>query len=60
MGMNWSRGKTSDFQVHILEACDKRNDEWFSCILARFENVKELRVIDVIYHICNINYKAHR
>ena len=40
--------QTLDFQVHVLEACDKRDDEWSNCICARFENVKDLYVIYVI------------
>ena len=52
--------QTFDFQVHVLKACDKGYGEWSSCIRVRFENFKDLYVIDVINHISSRKFKAHR
>ena len=51
--------QTLDLQAHVVKACDKWDCEWPSCIHARFENVKDLHVIDVIYHISSRKFTAH-
>ena len=52
--------QTIDFQVHVLKACDKGDGELSGCIRVRFENFKDLYVIDVINHISSRQFKAHR
>ena len=52
--------QTLDFQAHVLTACDTWDGEWSSCIHARFENVKDLHVIDVINPISSRKFKAHQ
>ena len=36
---------------NVLEACDKRDDKWFSCIHTRMEYIQDLHAKVYVYHI---------
>ena len=38
---------------NVLEACDKRDDKWFSCIHTRMEYIQDFHAKVYVYHICN-------
>ena len=38
---------------NVLEACDKRDDNWFSSIHTRMEYIQDFHAKVYVYHICN-------
>ena len=38
---------------NVLEACDERDDKWFSCIHKRMEYIQDFHAKIYVYHTCN-------
>ncbi|XP_071168115.1 uncharacterized protein [Mytilus edulis] len=49
--------RTDDFDSHIQDACDLRNDDWAAEVRGRLESVSDLHAADAVYHqACSVNF----